>query len=431
LRALLCSINYAPELTGIGKYTAEMAEWLAERGIEVTVITTPPYYPAWSVARGYSSRRYQAETIAGVNVIRCPVWVPRRASAAKRLLHLASFAITSMPALLWSAIRLKPELVLVIEPPLFAAPAARVAAKLAGATAWLHVQDFEVDAAFNLGMLRSQTLRKIALALETRVMRSFHCVSTISDRMLGLLATKKVAAAQTRLFPNWVDLERIRPLPHPTLLRVRHFKEDETVVLYSGNMGAKQGLETLVETANLLAASGDDKIRFVFCGDGVGRADVERLASGAKNIVFWPLVPAEHLNELLNTADIHVLTQRADVADSVFPSKLTNMLASGRSVIATANPGTQIADVLDGCGRVVPPGDPVALAAAIRELAADNDLRQLLGAAARAVAERLWDKNAVLADAFGTHVAAEAASYAATIADEPLAQQRAVRARRA
>jgi colanic acid biosynthesis glycosyl transferase WcaI len=430
VRALLCSLNYAPELTGIGKYTGEMAEWLAANGVEVTVVTAPPYYPAWRVARGYSARRYESERLAGVNVIRCPVWVPRRASGLKRLLHLASFAITSLPVLLWSAIRLRPALVLVVEPPLFAAPAARLAAKLAGATAWLHIQDFEVDAAFNLGMLRTRALRKIALALETRVMQSFHCVSTISERMLRLLAAKRVATAQTRLFPNWVDLDRIRPLPHPTTLRARHFKADQTVVLYSGNMGAKQGLRMLVETAKLLAASGSDKIRFVFCGDGVRRHELEGLANGAANIEFWPLVSTDRLNELLNTADIHVLPQRADVGESVFPSKLTNMLASGRPVIATANPGTQIAEVLEGCGVVVPPSDPAALAAAIRELAADPERRQALGAAARAVAEQLWDKNAVLSNVFGAYVVTSVENDA-TIADElPVMQQRATRARR-
>jgi colanic acid biosynthesis glycosyl transferase WcaI len=333
--------------------------------------------------------------------------------------------------LLWSAIRFRPALVLVIEPPLFAAPGARLAAWLAGATAWLHVQDFEVDAAFNLGMLRTRTMRKLALALEARLLRSFHCVSTISEGMLALLASKRVEDTETRLFPNWVDLERIRPLPHPTLLRVRHFKDDEIVVLYSGNIGAKQGAETVVEAANELAASGDDRIRFVFSGDGAGRAALERLARGAANIEFWPLAPLEALNELLNTADIHVLPQRTDVTDSVFPSKLTNMLASGRPVVATARGGTQIANVLESCGVVVPPDDAAALAAALRALAADGERRRRLGIASRAVAERLWDKNAVLLNAFGAHVAPFVDSRA-TRADERRApQRRAARARRA
>jgi colanic acid biosynthesis glycosyl transferase WcaI len=407
LRALLCSINYAPELTGIGKYTGEMAEWLAANGMDVTVVTAPPYYPAWRVDGAHSARRYSSETIEGVKVIRCPLWVPRRPTTIKRLLHLASFALSSLPVMLWLAIRLRPRLVLVVEPPLFAAPAARLAARLAGATAWLHVQDFEVDAAFGLGMLRAPALRRVAGALESWLMRSFDRVSTISERMVKRLAAKTVAAERTRLFPNWVDLDRIRPLPEASALRAQHFPDDRIVVLYSGNMGKKQGLETVLQAAKLIAPL-DAKIQFVFCGDGVGRVELERAASGAPNVAFWPLVPAERLNELLNAADIHVLPQRADTEDLVFPSKLTNMLASGRPVVATANAHTQIADVLGDCGVVVPPGDACKLADALRCLAHDPERRRTLGATGRLRAERLWDKSMVLANAFRDQLAPHA-----------------------
>jgi len=405
VRALLCSLNYAPELTGIGKYTGEMAEWLAARGIDVTVVTAPPYYPAWRVERPYSARRYTRETVRGVDVIRCPLWVPRQATALKRILHLASFALTSLPVMLWLAIRLRPKLVLVIEPPLFAAPGARLAARLAGAKAWLHVQDFEVDAAFDLGFLRAGLLRRAVLAFEGWLMRGFDRVSTISERMVARLSAKKVAADRTQLFPNWVELDRIRPLPSASELRAPHFADDKIIVLYAGSMGRKQGLETVLQAARVLEPM-TDKLQFVMCGDGPGRQELERSAAGAKNVTFWPLVPAERLNELLNIADIHIMPQRADAQDLVFPSKLTNMLASGRPVVATVNPETQIAEMLDGCGVVVPPGAPLKLADALRSLAADAALRRALGEAARRTAERLWDKNAVLAQAFREHVGA-------------------------
>src|SRR5262249_27631759 len=159
------------------------------------------------------------------------------------------------------------------------------------------------------------------------------------------------------------------------------------------NMGKKQGLETLLEAARLVAKAGSTRIRFLMCGDGVERAELAAAAQGLTNISFAPLVPLDRLNQLLNLADIHVLPQRGDAEDLVFPSKLTNMLASGRPVVSTARPDTQIAAVLDGCGIVVPPGDAAALAQALCELAADAPRRRALGAEARRVAERLWDKN--------------------------------------
>jgi colanic acid biosynthesis glycosyl transferase WcaI len=402
LRALLYSMNYAPELTGIGKYTGEMAEWLAARGFDVTVVTTPPYYPAWRVDAPYSSRRYRRETIRGVKVIRCPLWVPRRVTGLKRILHLASFAVTSLPVILWSALRLRPSLIFVVEPPLFAAPAALLAARLSGAKAWLHVQDLEIDAAFELGVLKRGALQKAALKFESWLMRKFDRVSAISERMLARVARKGVAAGRTVVFPNWVELDRIRPLPEANELRSQHFGNDPVVVLYSGNMGMKQGFETVVQAAAMLAESSDDMIRFVFCGDGVGRETLETAAKALKNITLLPLVPADRLNELLNAADIHVLPQRAGSEDLVFPSKLTNMLASGRPVVAASNPNGQVATLFADadCGIVVPPGDAGGLAEALRSLASDAARRRTLGAAGRKAAERLWDKDAVLASAF-------------------------------
>src|SRR5262245_45524750 len=404
MHVLLYGINFSPELTGVGKYTGEMAEWLAARRAKVTVVTAPPYYPAWRVDSPHAWYLYRKEQHDGVDVVRCPLYVPKRASGLKRILHLLSFACTSLPVLFWLALRHRPDVIMAIEPPFVGAPAAWLAARLTGAAAWLHVQDFEIDTAFELGLLKSDRLRRLVLRAESMLMRGFDRVTTISDRMRARLRTKGVAPARAGLFPNWVDLNRIRPLPQRP--KTDRFRADDIVVLYSGNMGKKQGLETLLDAARLVADSGETRIRFLICGDGVEREELAAAAQGLTNVSFAPLVPLDRLNELLNLADIHVLPQRADAEDLVFPSKLTNMLASGRPVVATVNPDTQIAEMLDGCGVVVPPGAPLKLADALRELAADTELRRTLGEAARRTAERLWDKNAVLAHAFREHLGA-------------------------
>ncbi len=119
------------------------------------------------------------------------------------------------------------------------------------------------------------------------------------------------------------------------------------------------------------------------CGEGAARQRLRSEYGDLPNVTWLPLQPAERLNELLNLADIHLLPQLADVADLVMPSKLTGMLASGRPIVATANAGSQIAEVVVRCGLVVLPGDPDALATAIRRLGADRGERQRLGEAAR------------------------------------------------
>ncbi|MGE0256456.1 MAG: WcaI family glycosyltransferase [Alphaproteobacteria bacterium] len=394
MRILVVGINFAPELTGIGKFTGEMATWLAARGHAVRAVSAPPYYPQWRIAAGYGGLLWRRETVDGVRVMRCPTWVPRRQTGVRRLLHLASFAATSLPvALAWS-VAWRPQATIAVVPALMSAPAAWLAARLGGSLAWLHLQDLEVDAAFELGLLPS-SLARPALAAERALLRRFDAVSTISEAMLARLSAKGVAPERRILFPNWTDLAAVAPRPDDGRLRAAlGIARDATVALYSGNMGGKQGLETVIEAARRLAARGD--IHFVLCGAGGARPALEAQATGLANVRFLDLQPLDRLGELLAFADIHLLPQRAEATDLVMPSKLGGMLASGRPVVAAAAPGTQLARALVGCGAVVPPGDAAGFAAAVAALADDPEARRVAGATARAAAERDWDRDAVL-----------------------------------
>jgi len=396
MKILVYGINYAPELTGTGKYTAEMAEWLAARGHQVSVVTAPPYYPQWRVQPGYRAGRYQRETLRGVDVRRAPLWVPARPGGAKRLAHLASFALSSLPSLLRAAVS-RPDLVFVVEPALFCAPAAWLAARLCGARAWLHIQDYEVDAAFELGLLKGAGLRGLVRRAETWLMRRFDRVSTISGRMLERALAKGVDPARALLLPNWIDVDRISPDEGGDLRAELGIPPQAVVALYSGNMGGKQGLLTLADAARRLSAH--EGIWFVFCGQGPERAPLQDACAGLRRVVFLDLQPAERLGALLRTADIHLLPQRAGAADLVMPSKLTGMLASGRPVVCGAAEGTELAGVVRHCGLLVAPEDGGALAGAVRALADDSARRHALGEAARQYAQAHLHVESVLATA--------------------------------
>ncbi|WP_434782192.1 glycosyltransferase WbuB [Ferrovum myxofaciens] len=415
MRILIHGINFSPELTGIGKYSGEMAEWLAVQGHEVRVVTAPPYYPQWRVAERYENRwrkdqgqgaRVKGQGEAGVLepcalnlesvvVYRCPLWVPVKPSGMKRLLHLASFALSSFPIML-RQIFWRPDVVMVIEPSLMSAPAALLVTRLSSARAWLHVQDFEVDAAFDLGILQSRRLRSWVLNIEQWLMLRFDRVSTISPRMLEKLLDKGVASGKAMLFPNWVDTGVIFPLDAASPMHAElGIAQHKTIALYSGNMGEKQGLEILLEAASSLANR--DDIQFVLCGEGAARVRLQGKYGHLSNVMWLSLQPVERLNDLLNMADFHLLPQRADAADLVMPSRLTGMLASGRPVVATAYPGTQVAEVVQHCGVVVTPGDADKLAQAVMHLADDETTRSVLGKKARAYAAANLERNVVLA----------------------------------
>lgn len=393
-RILIVGINYSPERVGTGKYTAEMASWLASRGSAVRVITGYPYYPAWNVWPGYRKRRFHTENIEGVEVIRCPLWVPQRPSGVKRLLHLLSFAVSSTMAL-FASISWRPTHVVAVAPTLACAPAAWLLARLTGARSWLHIQDFELDAALDMGIVKAGRLKKFAVRCESILLKRFDRVSTISFKMLDRLASKGVDASRRIFFPNWADIDGIQPLIGPSSYRAQlNIPDNAVVALYSGNMGLKQGLELLGEAAHELR--GEARLHFVFGGEGPARDALEAVCAGLPNVHFLGLQPSERLNEWLGLADIHLLPQRADVADLVMPSKLTGMLASGRPVLATAMPGTSVAAAVEGCGIVVPPENCAPFVSALRHLLASPDLRRHLGEAARHVAVQTLSRENIL-----------------------------------
>jgi colanic acid biosynthesis glycosyl transferase WcaI len=407
MKIVIQSINFYPELTGIGKYTGEMAHWLTSKGYDVCVITTAPYYPKWKISPGYKKYFWSKEIWSGVKVWRCPIWVPTKPTGITRLLHLSSFALSSFPIMLCQ-IFWRPNIILTIEPPLFAAPSALVVARICGARAILHIQDFEVDAAFDLGLLKGAMLKKITLDIEKFLLKRFDLICTISERMVDRALSKGLNSGNVFLFPNWADIQ-----PSPKLSKKSDISQcqskfsyreylklppDGVVALYSGNMGAKQGLEILGQVAAKFqrAHIALPSVHFVFCGDGVGREMLIEQCKGLNFVHFFDLQPAENLKQFLEMADIHLLPQRADASDLVMPSKLTGMMASARPILATAKIGSELANVVQCCGLIVPPENPQFFYDALLTLISDKDLRDKLGMAGFKYAHDNLERNRIL-----------------------------------
>ena len=399
LKILVHGLNFPPDLIGIAKYSGEMVSWLAARGHQLRVVTAPPYYPAWRLAPADRGLRYRTDRFeAAVPVRRCPIWVPTRPSGLKRLLHLASFALSSTPALLVDALRFRPDVIWTVAPALAAVPGTLLAGRLSGAACWLHVQDLEVDAAFRLGLLRSPRLHRGALAVEGWLMRRFQRISSVAPAMVAAIAAK--GCPDVSLVRNWVDTGRIVPLERPSPFRdALGIPADAIVGLYTGVFAAKQGMELVIAAARRLSdrSSADGRpLYFVLAGDGAEKAAIVAAAAGLERVRFLPLQPVERLNDLLGLADIHLLPQRAGADDLMLPSKLTGMLASGRPVLAAAVADRALAGEVAGCGLVVPPEDLDAFCAGLLTLADDPVQRRVLGLAARERALSVWRRDAIL-----------------------------------
>jgi colanic acid biosynthesis glycosyl transferase WcaI len=396
LNVLFYGLNYAPELTGIGKYSSELCEWLAARGHAIHVVTGHPYYPTWTLSEGYDKHRYQREVRAGVHVHHCPLYLPSSPAAKGRILSHASFALSSAPKLMAMAGGLRPDVLVAVTPSFMVAPAALAAARMFRIPSWLHIQDFEIDAAFELGMLAGGRLRRAATLAESSILRRFDRVSTISPRMMDRVRGKGVERDRTIEFRNWVDTDEIRPADRRTALRRQlGIPDDKIVALYAGSIAAKQGIERLVEAAAALETTAPE-IVFVFCGAGALLDRLVGLSANLANVRFIDLQPNGRMREVLATADIHLIPQRPQVADLMLPSKLAPILASGRPAVAMAEPGTQLASEVAGAGIVISPADEKALQEAIITLARNADMRARMGERGRHLACTRWRKQLIL-----------------------------------
>ena len=229
-------------------------------------------------------------------------------------------------------------MVINIIPSFFSTFVAILGASFYNSKTWLHIHDFELDAAFNLGILRLPGFikKKRKDLSKQKFSIKFHRVSTISVSMLKKLHQKGIDESVTSLLLNWVDTKQIFPLTGRNSLRdALGFSREHIVALYAGNMGNKQGLEVIIDAARITESK--KHIRFVLCGEGPAKSKLKSLSSGLNNVRFIPLQPLQELNRLLNLADIHLLPQKPEAADLVMPSKLTGMFASGKPVIAIAD----------------------------------------------------------------------------------------------
>lgn len=398
MKILIYGLHFKPDLIGIGKYTGEMADWLFGRGHEIRVITAPHFYPEWKLRRRFLW--YKKENNPYLTW-RCPIYVPSQPKGFTRLLHPLSFALSSIPILIKN-IPWKPDFVISIEPPFFITPLTLIYSKLTKSKSILHVQDLEIDAAYSLNILKKGFFYKIIKNIEKFILNRFNIISTISPMMKKQIIQKDIHQDKIYILPNWADTEKIRPTINSKYLRNRlSIKPKQKIILYSGNIGEKQNLSNLINVAEKMQAD-DNNCLFLMVGDGAAK---KRLEDDVKkrnitNIIFLPLQPTEDLGALLTMADIHLVTQDKNISDYVLPSKLTNILSAGGVSIISANPETQLSQLVNkhGLGYLIKPDSESELYTAINHLLINKSQHSTISTNTRKYAEKYLLKDKILWD---------------------------------
>jgi colanic acid biosynthesis glycosyl transferase WcaI len=394
MRIIVWGINYAPEFTGIGPHNVVLCEFLHHLGHDVRMISTFCYYPTWTKRPEDMGQLYRTDVINGVPVHRCWHFVPARASALKRILHEATFVFTSTLRVLSLPAA---DVYVIVSPPLLLGAAAWLVTRLKRAPFVFHVQDLQPDAALKLGMLHAGRFTRALLALETFAYAKAARVSSITRGMLDVFRGKGVPESKLIYFPNAVALRDASSPPPRGKFRERFgFAPDEFLAVYAGNLGVKQGLDELLETAPLLRTP---RVRIVICGDGAQREALTRRVRELKrrNVTMIPLQEGEDYRALLVDADVCFVTQQAGAGNSFFPSKLLGILAESKPVVTVAAPECELAlSLTEGkFGANVPPGCAQELADLLQALAQNPQRLAEYGAAGRRYVKQ-FDKTCVL-----------------------------------
>ena len=387
MRILSYSYNYYPEPIGIAPLMTELAEGLAKRGHDVRVLTAMPWYPDIRIHPHYRKKLYCTEERHGVKIYRAYVWVRPKRNLINRLLFELSFTVLSF----WQGVRAwPPDVILLTVPGLPVCVPAAALGWLYQCPMVLNLQDILPDAAIHVGLLNNEKMIRLFQRLEKFAYNKAAKISVIADGFTKNLLQKGVNPSKVVEISNWVDLNFIKPLPQKNNYFIQeNGLEDKFVILYAGNIGLTQPLETLIDAAAMLKNFPD--ITIVIIGKKEALSGLEKYCQkiSCQNVLLKPFQPREKLPEMLAAANVGIVMQKSNVIDFNMPSKIQVLLASGRPIIGSVPlTGTAAKAIQNSSGGVVvPPEDPQALATQIKELYFNRPKLKILGQKAREYAE--------------------------------------------
>jgi colanic acid biosynthesis glycosyl transferase WcaI len=394
LKLVVVTPHFAPDVAPTGEVVTRITHELIAQDHRIEVITSLPWYRDHRIEPGYEGKLVRYEDTPWGRIVRVnPFPTTDKRNIARRAASFVGFSLAS--AALGGGGE-DVDGVLALSPPLTLGLTGWVIARRRKAPLVFNIQDVYPDVAIELGMLSNPGLVAAARRLEKICYARADAVTVLSGDLKDNISPRVNDPSKVRVIPNFVDTEWVAPAPFDNAYRKQHELSEKFVVMYAGNVGLSQSLDLVLDAAAALAH--EKEIVFVINGGGAGKAGLERRARGMTNVVFVDMQPIERLPEVLAAADLHLVPLKRGLARSSVPSKTYSILAAGRPLIASVDPGSEVARVVEraGAGLAVPPEDSEAFTKAVRALYERRDELQAMGAGGRAFIER-WASPAAVA----------------------------------
>lgn len=371
MRILIISPVYPPEPVVSAQTSAQIAEELLRRGHEVTVITAFPNRPAGKLFLTYKRRFvHREQTKNDITVVRCYTTLSSESRMISRLLENLSFGLTSGWQVLMSE---RPDIIYANTWPIIATGILFLIAKVRQIPLVISVQDVYPEALVAQMRIRENSLlARLMRWIDGRIARNSTHVIVISEHFAEVYrAQRRVLAHRLSLVSNWIDNNLIDVNISRQQFRQRQRIADHKFLLvYGGNIGVAAGVETVIEAFHFLTDQQD--VQMLVAGAGSQLATCQALANkmAGQPVLFHSPWGVEETSEVLRAADILVLPTHKEQSLASVPSKLLSYMLSGRPVLATAMPGSDLANLVERaqCGWVVEPDRPDRLAETIRKI---------------------------------------------------------------
>jgi len=397
MRILLLSLVFDPDVSANSYAMTTLAEGLVELGHEMTVLTAMPHYGEGAIYEDYRGRLFMDERREGLRILRTYLYVPRRKDwRLGKALSWLSFNVIATPLAMLLG---RHDVAITLPPPFTLGLTQMLVKALRGIPYVYNVQDVYPDIAVQQGVLVNEQIIRFMRFVEDITYRHATFVTVISENLRANLLAKGVPPEKLAVIPNSFDTDLVFPEARDNEFAKEYDLSGRFVVMYAGNVGDSLGVETLFETARLLADKPD--ILFVVVGRGIALHKLQRMCRQVSltNVRFLPFQHRDRVSKMYASSDLQLMLQKRGLAQSSAPTKILSIMASGRPIIASTDVESEGAVLVRKAkaGLVVEPESPAVLADAIQYLASRPDLRDQFGASARRYVVYHYSRQAIAA----------------------------------
>ncbi len=375
MHILFINQYFYPDTASTGQLLTELCVSLAGEHRVSVLCGTPSYNP---VKRLKAKWPFGRENYQNVHVFRAASTGFSRANMIGRCLNYISYLLN---AFLSSLLVEKPDIVVVMTDPPIAGLIGLLVKKRRKVPVVTVVHDLHPDIGVILGKIRNPLVIKLVDTIVKFILTKTEHVITIGRSMQQRIVDKGVDAGKTSIISNWVDVDLITPQPKENPFSIKHGIVDDFTVMYSGNIGLSQNLDSIIDAASIL--SDEPRIRFLLIGDGAAKAGLMKTAErrGLKNLLFIPYQPSEMLGYYLYSGDLHLVPLDKRLQGYIVPSKVYGIMAAGRPFLALVDQHSEVAEIARqfNCGIAVEPDNAEALAEAIRGLLNSSQYLEEMG----------------------------------------------------